>query len=82
MPSDDQNYNLSAAKQQMGLGAHVNYHVTDNVVLGLDYMRYMARWYGAPSAVIVNGQPVTNGQRLAAEKQDANFINAGVTYVW
>lgn len=82
VPSDDQNYNLSPAKQQIGLGAHFNYHVTENVVLGLDYMRLMARWYGAPAAVLVNGQPVTNGQRLAAEKQDANFINAGVTYHW
>jgi predicted porin len=82
VPSDDQNYHLSAAKQQMGLGGHVNYHLTDNVVLGADYMRFMARWYGAPAAVLVNGQPVTNGQLLAPEKQDANFVNAGVTFHW
>ena len=82
VPSDDQNYNLSAAKQQIGLGGHFNYYLTDSVVLAADYMRVMARWYGAPAAVLVNGQPVTNGQRLAAEKQDANFVNVGVTYHW
>jgi hypothetical protein len=83
VPSDDLNYNLSAAKQQMGLGAHFNYRVSDSVVIGTDYMRVMAQWYGAPAAVMdMNGQPVTNGQLLAAEKQDANFVNSGVTYQW
>jgi hypothetical protein len=83
VPSDDQNYNLSAAKQQIGIGGHFNYALTENVMLGADYMRVMARWYGAPAAVLdANGQAVTNGQLLAAEKQDLNFVNVGVTFHW
>jgi hypothetical protein len=81
--SDDRNFNLSAPKQQIGVGAHVNYSLSDHVVLGLDYMRMMARWYGAPAAVLdAAGQPGTNGQVLTAEKQDVSFINAGVTFRW
>lgn len=81
--SDNRNFNLSAPKQQMGVGAHLNYYLTENIVLGVDYMRMMARWQGAPAAVLdAAGQPATNGQVLAAEKQDLNFINAGGTFRW
>lgn len=81
--SDSRNFNLSAPKQQMGVGAHVNYALTENFVLGLDYMRMMARWNGAPAAVLnMAGEPALNGQVLAAEKQDLNFVNAGVTFRW
>jgi hypothetical protein len=81
--SDDRNFHLSAPKQQMGVGAHVNYRLTEYAVIGIDYMRMMARWYGAPAAVLdAAGQPGTNGQVLAAEKQDVNFLNAGVTFHW
>lgn len=84
IPSDSYNYNLSAPKQQMGVGAHVNYHLTDAVVLGFDFMRMMAKWQGAPAAVVDPATSMTNltGQLLAAEKQDTNFVNAGVTYHW
>jgi hypothetical protein len=48
--------------------------MTDSLVLGLDYFRFMARWYGAPRAGDL--------ALLPGEKQDLNFINAGMTYHW
>lgn len=82
--SDNLNFNLSAPKQQTGLGGHVNYHVTDAVVLGLDYMRMMARWQGAPAAATdpATSMTVTTGGVLTPEQQDVNFVNAGVTFHW
>jgi hypothetical protein len=82
--SDNYNYNLSVPKQQIGVGAHINYHLTDAVVLGLDFMRMMAKWQGAPAAVTdaASGTTALTGQILTPEKQDTNFLSAGVTYHW
>lgn len=71
--SDRVNTALSVIHRQIGLSAAVYYNVSDSIVLGLDYFRFMARWYGAPRADLV---------LLPGEKQDLNFINAGVTYHW
>ena len=71
--SDRINTGLSVIHQQIGVSAAIYYSLTDSVVLGLDYFRFMARWYGAPRADLV---------LLPGEKQDLSFINAGVTYHW
>jgi hypothetical protein len=73
LTSDRLNTALSVIHQQIGVSAALYYHVTDSVVLGLDYFRFMARWYGAPRADL---------SLLPGEKQDLNFVNAGVTYHW
>jgi hypothetical protein len=73
LSSDRINTNMSVIHQQIGVSAALYYDVTDSVVLGLDYFRFMARWYGAPRA---------DFSLLPGEKQDLNFINAGVTYHW
>jgi hypothetical protein len=74
LSSDRINTGLSVIHRQIGVSAAVYYSLSDSVVLGLDYFRFMARWYGAPRA--------GDFALLTGEKQDLNFINAGVTYHW
>lgn len=81
--SDRANIDLSVIQRQIGVSAALYYHVSDSVVLGVDYFRFMARWYGAPNfALDAAGTAVLAPGVLPAEKQDLNFINAGVTYHW
>ena len=84
LDSDSANVALSAIQRQIGVSGAVYYHVSDSVVLSLDYFRYMARWYGAPRSFLdpATSTAVLGQGRLAAEKQDLNFINAGVTFHW
>lgn len=71
---------VSVIHQQTGISAAVYYHVSDSVVLGLDYFRFMARWYGAPKSN--PDGTLLDGSLLPGEKQDLDFVNAGVTYHW
>jgi hypothetical protein len=82
--SDRLDTSMSVIHQQIGISGAVYYHLSDSVVLGLDYFRFMARWYGAPKSVLDgNGNPVlADGSLLPGEKQDLDFVNAGVTYHW
>jgi hypothetical protein len=85
LPQDRADVANSMIKRQIGVSAAAYYHVSDSVVLGLDYFRFMARWYGAAPSVLdpATSMPVlTAGPLLPGEKQDLNFINAGVTYHW
>jgi hypothetical protein len=88
---DQFDYGLSNAKDQWGVSAAFYYNVTDNFVLGLDYFRFQADWYGAPyyTAELANTDPNTGQPQkgptvgyLPAEKQVINFINAGATFHW
>lgn len=74
LSADRANSGLSVIHRQIGVSAAAYYSLTDSVVLGLDYFRFMARWYGAPTTDLT--------ALLPGEKQDLNFINAGVTYHW
>lgn len=86
LPSDSTtNVTESVIQRQIGVSAAFYYHMTDNVVVGLDYFRFMARWYGAPAShmdTATNTQVASGGPPIAGEKQDLNFVNAGVTYHW
>jgi hypothetical protein len=85
LSSDRINPTLSVIHRQIGISAALYYEVSDSVVLGLDYFRFMASWYGAPASTLdpVTNEPViTTTAVLAGEKQDLNFVNAGVTYHW
>ncbi|MES1186330.1 MAG: porin [Myxococcales bacterium] len=85
LPQDRADVANSMIKRQIGVSAAAYYHVSDSVVLGLDYFRFMARWYGAAPSVLdpaTNMPVLTAGPLLPGEKQDLNFINAGVTYHW
>ena len=78
--STRRNPNLSVIHSQTGMSAAVYYHVSDSVVLGLDYFRFMASWYGAPLLDATSLLPT--GMKIAGEKQVLDFVNAGVTYHW
>lgn len=84
LASDRLDTSVSVIHQQIGVSAALYYHLSDSVVLGLDYFRFMARWYGAPKSVLdASGAPtLADGTLLPGEKQDLNFFNAGVTYHW
>jgi hypothetical protein len=85
LPNDRVNPNQSVIKRQIGVSAAAYYNVTDSVVVGIDYFRFMARWYGAPNSVLdpnTNQLAVIDGTLLPGEKQNIDFINAGVTYHW
>jgi hypothetical protein len=57
----------------MAYSAALVYHVRSYLHVSLDYLRANARWFGAP-AVLAMGFP--------AEKQNVNFVSAGVTATW
>jgi hypothetical protein len=83
LDSDEINAGFSAGERHLGISATLYYHVSDAVVVGADYMRFMATWRGAPAvAADAAGNPVITGNRLPGEEQSLNFINAGVTYHW
>jgi hypothetical protein len=77
---DKSNARLSVIHAQTGISAAAYYHVTDAVVLGVDYFRYTANWYGAPVVDPTTMQP--NGDKLSGEVQNLSFFSAGVTYHW
>lgn len=76
---DKRDASLSNAKSQTGVSGAVYYHLSDNLVLGLDYFRFQTDWYGAPTV-----DPTTMAATgwLAPEKQVVNYVNAGATYHW
>jgi len=76
---DKRDASLSNAKSQTGISAAVYYHLSDHLVLGLDYFRFQTDWYGAPTV-----DPTTMAVTgvLAPEKQVVSYINAGATYHW
>jgi hypothetical protein len=85
LASDRLNTGLSVIHQQIGVSAALYYHLGDCVVLGVDYFRFMARWYGAPKSTLdpnTGTAVLADGSLLPGEKQDLNFVNAGVTYYW
>jgi hypothetical protein len=87
LASDKRNASSSELKSQTGGSLGVYYTLTSNLVLGLDYFRFQADWWGAPNSTYVldanNNPVVTIGQGvLRPEKQVMNFINAGATLHW
>lgn len=84
LPEDKVDIETSNAKSQLGLSAAVYYMATDNVVLGLDYFRLQADWYGAPRST---NDPNTMlavqlPGYLAPERQVVSYVNAGATFHW
>jgi predicted porin len=76
---DKSNARQSVIQSQTGISASAYYHVSDSVVLGLDYFRYQANWYGAPLVDMTTMQPTG---KVPGETQNLNFVSAGVTYHW
>lgn len=84
LEDDKKDFSLSNAKSQTGVSAAVYYHLSDALVLGLDYFRFQADWYGAPrSGIGPDGSTVVLlGGYLPAEKQVVTYINTGATFHW
>jgi Gram-negative porin len=86
LPIDVTNPLLSNAKSQTGISAGVFYSISDSVVLGLDYFRFMVRWYGARNSHYTDPADtatlVIDEGVIEPERQDMNFVNAGLTYHW
>jgi len=84
-PDDKQNIRLSVIHYQAGYSGGVYFYATDNIVLGLDFFQFVAKWYGAPTGTedtaVVPPTVVITG-KLAGEQQIVRFVNAGVTYHW
>ena len=78
LPVDKVNPNLSVIHTQTGISGAVYYHLSDSLVLGIDYFRFRASWYGAPT-IDTNNQPTG---KFAGELQTLNFLNVGLTYHW
>lgn len=81
---DEQDATVSNAKSQLGLSLAAYYSVSDSLVLGLDYFRFQADWYGAPNSA---KDPATNVTvilpgYIQPEQQVVSYINAGATLHW
>jgi len=79
LAADKANPNLSVIHSQTGISGAVYYHLSDSVVLGVDYFHFKASWYGAPILDMTN-QPT--GTKYAGELQNLDFVNVGATYHW
>jgi len=83
LASDKVDPTLSNAKSQTGLSLATYYSISDSLVLGLDYFRFQADWYGAPrSTVDAAGANVILPGFLKGERQVVSYINAGATFHW
>lgn len=84
LDADLKDASQSNAKSQTGLSLAGYYSISDSLVLGLDYFRFQADWYGAPRSVVdaSSGNTVLLGGFIKPEKQVVNYINAGATFHW
>jgi hypothetical protein len=80
LPIDKINPHLSVLHSQTGISGALYYHISDSVVFGIDYFRYVASWYGAP--IVDPNTGAATGGKLRGEKQTIDFLNVGATYHW
>jgi hypothetical protein len=86
---------FSAAKSQTGLSAGVFYHVSEQLVLGLDYFRFIMKWHGARNshfrrnadgtiATYPSGEQIIDLDPgvIKADELTMNYLNAGATFHW
>jgi hypothetical protein len=83
LASDKQDASTSGLKSQAGISAGYYFSVTEHLVVGFDYFRFQADWWGAPNSTFdANGNTVILSGSLPAERQVINFFNVGVTFHW
>jgi hypothetical protein len=86
---------FSVLRSQTGLSAGAFYSITDNLVLGVDYFRFMMGWYGARNshyrlnadgtkALYPNGSEIIDLDPgvIKADQLAMNYVNVGVTFHW
>jgi hypothetical protein len=84
---DVENPLISTVKAQTGLSAGVFYRISDSLVLGLDYFRFMTNWWGAANSIYgtdAMGNPAVVRQPgvMTPEKQTVSYVNVGATFQW
>jgi len=78
-------YGNSNLKYQTGFSLAFYHHVSDVLVLGIDYFRFQTDWWGARNATL---DPTTSTVTmlqpgsLPGEKQVVHFLNMGATFHW
>jgi len=84
LEADKKDAITSNAKSQTGVSAAVYYSVSDSLVLGLDYFRFQADWYGAPRSTTdaASGATTILAGYITPERQVVNYLNAGATFHW
>jgi hypothetical protein len=87
LPADKNDYGKSNLKAQTGISGAFYHHVTDHLVLGVDYLYFHTDWWGARNSTNVfdadgNPTPMLLPGYLPAEKQTVHFLNAGATFHW
>jgi hypothetical protein len=84
LPEDKLDATLSNARSQTGISLAVYYAISDALVLGLDYFRFQADWWGAPRSTVdaAGATVILPGPFLAPERQVVSYINAGATFHW
>jgi hypothetical protein len=73
---------ISGLKSQTGMSLAYYFHVTDYLVVAVDYFRFHTDWWGAPVVEVDDMGKATNVGWLAPEKQTVNFLNVGATLHW
>jgi len=85
---DKNDPSTSELKSQTGASAVINYAVSSNFVLDVDYFFFRTDWWGAPNAIFngtdASGNPIVQilPGYLTPEKQVISFLNIGATFHW
>jgi len=88
LTTDKNDPSTSELKSQTGASAVINYAVTSNLVVDVDYFFFRTDWWGAPNSIFngtdANGNPIVQilPGYLTPEKQVISFINIGATFHW
>jgi hypothetical protein len=86
---------FSAAKSQTGISAGAFYHLSESLVVGLDYFRFTMKWHGARNshyrlnpdgtvATYPGAGPIIDLDPgvVKADELSMNYLNAGATFHW
>jgi len=84
LEADKVDATTSNAKSQTGLSAAFYYSLSESLVLGIDYFRFQADWYGARRSTTDpgTGMTVVLPGYITPEKQVVSYINVGATFHW
>jgi hypothetical protein len=84
LETDKTDVGASGLKSQTGISLAYYHTLTQNLVVGIDYLYFRADWWGAPNSTLDpnTGDVVLLPGVLTPEKQVLHFINVGVTFHW
>ena len=88
LDADKVDFGKSNLKSQSGISGAFYHRVTDNFVLGIDYLLFHTEWWGAPNSTNMIDPSTNNPVAIAlpgflkGEKQTVHFVNVGATFHW